>query len=76
MTNHMGLGITILMTSLVLTGISFAIFYHLVEPAFAQPSINDVNLTAELIVDGLFSPTSIAFLDDNNVLLLEKEGNI
>jgi aldose sugar dehydrogenase len=76
MTNHMSLGITILMMSLVLVGVSISIFYRLSEPAIAQPSINDPNLTAELILDGLASPTSIAFLDSNNILLLEKEGNI
>ena len=43
-------------------------------PALAQPSISMPNLTAELVLDGLSSPTSIAFLDENNILLLEKEG--
>jgi glucose/arabinose dehydrogenase len=33
-------------------------------------------LTAELVLDGLSSPTSIAFLDENNILLLEKEGSV
>jgi glucose/arabinose dehydrogenase len=33
-------------------------------------------LTAELVLDGLSSPTSIAFLDANNILLLEKEGSV
>ncbi|MGH9950614.1 MAG: PQQ-dependent sugar dehydrogenase [Nitrososphaeraceae archaeon] len=76
MTNHVNLGLTIMMMSLVGIGVSFAIFYHSAEPAIAQPSTTDPNLTAELILDGLSSPTSIAFLDDNNILLLEKEGNI
>jgi glucose/arabinose dehydrogenase len=76
MTIHMSLGITILMISLVLIGLSFSIFYHVTEPAIAQPSINDSNLTTDLIVDGLASPTSIAFLDSNNILLLEKEGSV
>ena len=35
-----------------------------------------LNLKAELVVGGLSSPTSIAFLDNNNILLLEKEGNV
>ncbi|MGA9936096.1 MAG: PQQ-dependent sugar dehydrogenase, partial [Nitrososphaeraceae archaeon] len=34
------------------------------------------NVTAELVLDGLPSPTSIAFLDENNILLLEKEGSV
>ena len=43
---------------------------------FAQPTITDPNLKVELIVDGLLSPTSVAFLDSNNILLLEKGGNV
>ena len=45
-------------------------------PALAQPSISVPNLTAELVLDGLSSPTSIAFLNENNILLLEKEGSV
>jgi aldose sugar dehydrogenase len=43
---------------------------------FAQPTISDPSLKAELVVGGLSSPTSMAFLDNNNILLLEKEGNV
>jgi glucose/arabinose dehydrogenase len=43
---------------------------------FAQPTINNPSLKAELVVGELSSPTSMAFLDDNNILLLEKEGNV
>jgi glucose/arabinose dehydrogenase len=43
---------------------------------FAQPTITDSNLKAELVVGGLSSPTSMAFLDDNNALILEKEGSV
>ena len=43
---------------------------------YAQPNINDPNLTAEAIIEGLSFPTSMAFLDDNNILILEKEGSI
>ena len=46
------------------------------SPAFAQPSISVPSLTAELVLDGLSSPTSIAFLDENNILFLEKEGSV
>jgi aldose sugar dehydrogenase len=37
------------------------------------PLINDPNLQAELFVDGLSLPTSMAFIDNNNILVLEKE---
>jgi aldose sugar dehydrogenase len=46
------------------------------SPVFAQPSISAPSLTAELVLDGLASPTSIAFLDENNILMLEKEGSV
>jgi aldose sugar dehydrogenase len=46
------------------------------SPALAQPSISVPSLSAELVLDGLSSPTSIAFLDENNILLLEKEGSV
>jgi len=38
-----------------------------------QPIIKDPNLEAELVVDGLFWPTSMAFIDNNNILVLEKD---
>lgn len=62
--------------SSLLIGVSFALLYHFTSPAVAQPSINDPSLTAQLVADGLSSPTGIVFLDSNNSLLLEKEGNI
>jgi glucose/arabinose dehydrogenase len=70
-TNHM-------MTSLVTIALSVIISFHIGSPApaLAQPSISEPNLTAELVLDGLSSPTSIAFLDENNILLLEKEGSV
>src|ERR671910_1177541 len=43
--------------------------------AYAQPTFKDSALKAELIVEeGLSSPTSMAFLDDNNILVLEKNS--
>ncbi|MGH9977140.1 MAG: PQQ-dependent sugar dehydrogenase, partial [Nitrososphaeraceae archaeon] len=61
----------------LLTIALFAILsLHINSTAFAQPSISQPNLTAELVLDGLSSPTSIVFLDENNVLLLEKEGSV
>jgi glucose/arabinose dehydrogenase len=51
-------------------------FLHTSSPVFAQPSISEPSLRAELVLDGLSSPTSIAFLDANNILFLEKEGSV
>lgn len=43
----------------------------------AQPTIvNDPTLKVESVVSGLSSPTSMAFLNDNNILVLEKDGNV
>ena len=56
--------------------LSVILFLHISSPAFAQPSISEPSLTAELVLDGLLSPTSIAFLNENNILLLEKEGRV
>src|SRR5215218_10006483 len=48
----------------------------IVRVAYAQATINDPNLSAEVIVEGLSSPTSMALLDNNNILVLEKEGAV
>jgi glucose/arabinose dehydrogenase len=43
----------------------------------AQPSIlKDADLKVEPVVSGLSSPTSIAFIDSKNILVLEKDGNV
>lgn len=43
---------------------------------YAQPTLKDPNLQVESFVSGLASPTSMLFLDENNILVLEKEGNV
>ncbi len=51
--------------------------YVTVQYAAAQPSIEkDSNLKVESMVSGLSSPTSMAFLDNHNILVLEKDGNV
>jgi aldose sugar dehydrogenase len=61
----------------VLTYLIFALLQLQYEPnnALAQ-SVNDPNLGVESFVEGLSSPTSIAFLDNENILVLEKEGQV
>ena len=45
--------------------------------ALAAPSITkDPNLKVETLVNGLDSPTSMAFIDNNNILVLEKGGQV
>ncbi len=42
--------------------------------AFAEPTFTDSSLKAELLAEGLRSPTSMAFVDYNNILVLEKNN--
>jgi aldose sugar dehydrogenase len=54
----------------------FSVFTSGIHAAYAQATINDPNLRAELISGGMSFPTSMAFLDNNNIIVLEKEGNV
>jgi aldose sugar dehydrogenase len=50
---------------------------HNSSTASAAPSITkDPNLKVETLVNGLSSPTSMAFIDNNNILVLEKGGQV
>jgi glucose/arabinose dehydrogenase len=44
--------------------------------SYAQPSLKDPNLKLEAFVSGIASPTSMLFVDENNILVLEKDGNV
>jgi glucose/arabinose dehydrogenase len=55
---------------------SFSVYTIGIHTAYAQATINDPNLRAELISGGMSFPTSMAFLDNNNILVLEKEGAV
>jgi hypothetical protein len=44
----------------------------LIQKVCAQPSIIDDDLDVEAAVEGLFSFSSMTFLDDNDILVLEK----
>lgn len=54
----------------------FSVYTISIHRAYAQATINDPNLRAELISGGMSFPTSMAFLDNNNILVLEKEGTV
>jgi aldose sugar dehydrogenase len=60
---------------LLITILSF-IFIGYFDYAHAQPIINNPNMMAEIIVEELSSPTSMAFIDSNNILVLEKAGSV
>jgi len=55
---------------------AFMLFPLSLDSAFAQGLLNDPSLIIQSVVDGLVSPTSLAFLDNNNILFLEKGGNV
>ena len=46
------------------------------QPNIETPSLNDSNLRAELVVEGLKTPTSIAFLGPDDIIVLEKNPGI
>jgi aldose sugar dehydrogenase len=62
--------------ALISTVITLTFFNSLLQTVFAQPSVTDVDLNVEAAVEGLSSPTGMAFIDDNNILVLEKRGNV
>ena len=39
-----------------------------------RPSVNDVSLIVEQVAGGLISPTTMAFLDEDTILVLEKDN--
>lgn len=43
---------------------------------YAQPSLKDSNLGVKAFVTGFTFPTSMLFLDKNNIIVLEKEGTV
>ena len=51
-------------------------FSPFIQTIYAQPSVSDSGLNIEAAIDGLSSPTSMVFLDNNNILVLEKEGSV
>ena len=51
-------------------------FSPFIQTIYAQPSVSDTGLNIQAAIDGLSSPTSMVFLDNNNILVLEKEGSV
>jgi glucose/arabinose dehydrogenase len=54
--------------------ISLTLYVPFFQTTHAQPSINDDSLSVEPVVEELSSPTSMIFVDDNDILVLEKDG--
>ena len=58
----------------VVLALSAAFLINFSPLAFAEPILTDTSLRAELLTEGLDSPTSMAFIDNNNILVLEKNN--
>jgi hypothetical protein len=68
--------IVVLISSLTVI-IPILYLIHNSATALAEPSITkDLNLKVETVVAGLSSPTSMAFIDNDNILVLEKGGQV
>ena len=64
-----GLALMLLFT----LGHNFAVAQE-AEITGARPSVNDTSLTVEQVAGGLVSPTMIDFLDEDTILVLEKDN--
>jgi len=65
-----------LLNSLVLIAIISILQGAITQNIFAQPQISDPQLKVDLIAKGLTSPTTMAFLNGTDILVLEKDGNV
>jgi aldose sugar dehydrogenase len=69
--------ITIVLISSVAVMIPILYLIHNSSTALAAPSITkDPNLKVETVVSGFSAPTSMAFNDNSNILVLEKGGQV
>ena len=65
-----------LLNSLVLIAIISILQGALIQNTFAQPQISDPQLKVDIVAKGLTSPTTMAFLNGTDILVLEKDGNV
>ena len=63
-------------TAIFFSSLTLNMNYTAIAQQQDQPIINDPKLQAEIFVEGLSFPTSMAFIDNNNILVLEKEEGI
>lgn len=62
--------------ALILISFILILSFRNTSSVYADVSMQDSNLKAELMIDGLKSPTSMGFLDKDNLLVLEKDGTV
>ena len=73
MTNLGKILFIILFLTVILSVYHFVIDNNIYYIIAQEPTLKDPNLRVETIVEGLSWPTSMAFIDNNNILVLEKE---
>jgi aldose sugar dehydrogenase len=67
------LSISLALILLFALGHNFAVAQE-AEITGLRPSVNDASLTVEQVAGGLISPTTMAFLDEDTILVLEKDN--
>jgi glucose/arabinose dehydrogenase len=67
------LSISLALILLFALGHNFAVAQE-AEITGLRPSVNDARLTVEQVAGGLISPTTMAFLDEDTILVLEKDN--
>jgi glucose/arabinose dehydrogenase len=67
------LSIGLALMLLFVLGHNFAVAQE-AEITGLRPSVNDTRLTVEQVAEGLVSPTTMAFLDEETILVLEKDN--
>jgi aldose sugar dehydrogenase len=70
---HSILSISLALILLFVLGDNFAVAQE-AEITGLRPSVNDTRLTVEQVAGGLISPTTMAFLDEDTILVLEKDN--
>ena len=70
---HPILSISLALILLFALGNNFAVAQE-AEITGLSPSVNDTRLTVEQVAGGLISPTAMAFLDEDTILVLEKDN--
>jgi glucose/arabinose dehydrogenase len=60
----------------ILASLSFLSVESIYYSAAAEPIVNDPDLKAEIVFEGIEFPTNMAFLDQNDILVLEKNNGI
>ncbi|HEX5978488.1 MAG TPA: PQQ-dependent sugar dehydrogenase [Nitrososphaeraceae archaeon] len=69
--------VRLVVLSAMILSISIMMFFKSpTQTLYGQASISDSTLNVEAAIEGLSSPTSMAFLDDSKILVLEKEGSV